>query len=118
LDLFLRSLGQGDVAALQALLAEGMRATSDGGEFVAARVPVLGRDKTLRFVLGAAKRGFPGTTIRFRMLNGLPALVIGNPRAAPGWVPRAVTAVRLDDEGRIRDLWTVLASRKLTALGS
>jgi RNA polymerase sigma-70 factor, ECF subfamily len=116
LEQFLRGLAQQDMPLLQSILAEDVRARSDGGEFPAARVPVVGRDKVLRLFFGVASHAPAGTTMTTRQLNGLPGLLVDTPGAPKGWAPRMAMQFGLDDEGRIRDIFTVLASRKLTAL--
>ena len=52
------------------------------------------------------------------MLNGLPAVVTEIPGPVAGQAARLVTAILLDDDGRVARIWSVLATRKLTALGS
>jgi len=51
-----------------------------------------------------------------RRLNGLPAVVVDVEDAPPGWAPRTALLFRVDDRGRIEEMYAVLASRKLTAL--
>src|SRR5262249_19661998 len=47
---FLASLASGDVGAIEALLADSVRAVNDaGGEFFAARVPILGPHRVALF---------------------------------------------------------------------
>lgn len=115
---FLACLGAGDAAGVEAMLAESVRAVSDGGgEFAAARAPVVGRAKVARLYLSLAQKYAAGGRLEVRMLNGLPALVLDNPEAPAGWAPRSVLLCDVDGEGRIRAVYSVLASRKLTALG-
>ena len=52
------------------------------------------------------------------MLNGLPALVARLPAPAPGYAPLVVTRVELDGAGRLTRAYSVLATRKLTAIGA
>jgi len=116
LDRFLSVLVGGDASAIEALLAEPVRALSDGGgEVHAARVPVVGRAKVARFYANIARRRSPDTRFAVRMLNGLPALVITF--GTGGGEPRSiVTRLDVDDDGRIVNLHSVLARRKLTAV--
>jgi RNA polymerase sigma-70 factor (ECF subfamily) len=114
---FLACLGNHDVAGAEALLVEGARHLSDGGgEFFAARVPVVGREKILLFYQRVAKYCGDRARFEFRMLNGLPAVITELPGAGSGYAPRTVTLCDLDREGRIKQFYVVLASRKLTAL--
>jgi RNA polymerase sigma factor (sigma-70 family) len=46
----------GDVAGLERLLAEDVVAWADGGGVAAARRPVVGRDKVVRYLLGLGRR--------------------------------------------------------------
>lgn len=117
LQRFLEALALGDATALEALLARDVRIHSDGGgEFVAARRIVGGRDKVVRFLFGlAAKAAQPSA--RFVTFNGLPGVVLTSTGpTSPGWARRSVFQVALDRHGLVRDVWGVLASRKLTAL--
>ena len=50
-----------------------------------------------------------------RVLNGHPA-VIAEREPKPGFGPRWVTQVEFDDHGLITKVYTVLATRKLTAI--
>lgn len=114
---FLTCLGSGDAAGLEALLAEDVRVRSDGGgEFAAARRPVLGRERVLRFLLGLAQKSGGATRFEPRRLNGLPALLAVPVSPRPGWAPRVVMQCLLDDDGRIVEILSVLATAKLRAL--
>jgi RNA polymerase sigma-70 factor, ECF subfamily len=116
LQRFLLALGTGDTAAVEALLAKDARVTTDGGgEFVTARRIVIGRDKVARFALGLAAKAGALPQVELRTLNGLPAVILTG-ALGTGWAPRVVLQVALDDEGRIRDVWSITATRKLTAV--
>jgi RNA polymerase sigma factor (sigma-70 family) len=105
-----------DVAGLESLLADDVRAVSDsGGEFHAARVPVVGPRKVARFYSRIGERRTVARSA-IRVLNGLPALVVEFADGRPGEAERIVIEVGLARDGRIRALDTVLASRKLTAV--
>jgi RNA polymerase sigma-70 factor (ECF subfamily) len=112
---FMTALQADDVPALEALLAEGVRSISEGGEFAAAHNVVAGRPRVVRLVRGLM-RHLQGGGSAVRMLNGLPALVLDLPRRGPRYAPRAVVRCDVDADGRIVALHTVLASRKLTAV--
>ncbi|HEV8324572.1 MAG TPA: sigma-70 family RNA polymerase sigma factor [Myxococcota bacterium] len=117
LGALLDRLAAGDVAGMEVLLAEDVVSLSDGGgEFHAARKPVIGRGRVARFFLGVAERGGRITRLETRLLNGLPALVIERDDLRPGDAPRFVMRCDVDDDGRIVALHSVLATRKLAAL--
>ncbi|HWP67034.1 MAG TPA: sigma-70 family RNA polymerase sigma factor [Candidatus Limnocylindria bacterium] len=117
LERLLGALAGGDVRHVERLLAADVRALSDGGgEFHAARVPLVGPERVARFYTNIATRGAFGARSEFRMLNGLPALVTTLPCPPPGYAPLVVTRADVDADGRIARLYSVLATRKLTAI--
>lgn len=120
LEKFLGCLLNHDVAGAEALLAKNIRHVSDGGgEFFAARVPVVGREKVVLFnsrLAQIAKANSLAVRSEWRVLNGLPTLVFEIPKIASGFAPRFVMQCQLDAEGRIDRIHSVLASRKLTAV--
>src|SRR4029453_11346992 len=108
------ALANDDVPAVEAMLAESVRAYSDGGgEFFAARVPVVGRTKVARFFTNISRRRGALANATLRMLNGLPAMVIEFAHEATGEARRFAMRLDIDAEGRITALHSVLASRKL-----
>lgn len=117
---FLHCLFHHDVAGAERLLAENVRHTSDGGgEFHAARVPVVGREKVLLFnsrLLQIAAANSYEVRSEWRVLNGMPALVFEILNIPEGFAPHTVMLCQLDGDGRIVQLHSVLASRKLTAV--
>jgi RNA polymerase sigma-70 factor, ECF subfamily len=116
LERFLSCVAAGDVASVEAMLADDVRAVSDaGGEFHSNRVPVVGRKKVAALFLGVARGVGALVRAEMRTLNGLAALV-GEQEPRAGFAPRWVIQAELDDEGRIVRLYTVLASRKLGAI--
>jgi RNA polymerase sigma-70 factor (ECF subfamily) len=117
LERFMTALASDDVPAVEAMLAESVRAYSDGGgEFFAARVPVVGRAKVARFFCNIARRRGEIAGATFRMMNGLPALVTEFAHEATGEARWLVTRLDIDADGRIMALHSVLASRKLTGV--
>lgn len=120
MERFLAYLANHDVAGVESLLADGVRQLSDGGgEFIAARVPIIGREKVALFNLRVARLATM-TEVNFgwRMVNGVPALITEYPQAPPQYARRTVTLCELDAEGRIRRIHNVLATRKLTAISA
>ena len=117
LEQFLLYLSTRDAAALEKLLAEDVISISDGGaEMNAARRPVRGRDKVLRLVLGLAAKVLVEPRFTIQMLNGLPSISIEDLRSSGTAATRYTVHVDVDDAGRIRNLYAVLAPGKLSAV--
>lgn len=118
MERFLFCLTSNDIAGIENLLASDVRQLSDGGgEFVAARVPIIGRQKVALFnsrVIQLAKL----TELRFewRTINGLPAIITEYPQAPPSYAKRVVTLCELDADGRIQRIHNVSATRKLATI--
>lgn len=118
LEAMLMALAAQDHGRVAALVAEEAVAFSDGGgEFLAARRPVRGAKNVVALLLGLARlRSVEG--VEPLLLNGEPALLLtfapslDDPRLAP----RAVVRADLDGEGRVRRLYTVLATSKLSCV--
>lgn len=107
-----------DTEAAARLLATGVVSLSDGGgEFFAARVPVVGREKVALFLekLFRAAGAFPGAT-RAVELNGTFGFAVEREGVPPGFARRLAMLFQLDEEGLIERVYFVLASRKLRAL--
>ncbi len=74
---FLQACRQGDIAALAETLAEDVVAWSDGGGKVsAARQPVFGREKVVRFVIGLLRKAPTDLRIEVAEVNGTPAILL------------------------------------------
>jgi RNA polymerase sigma-70 factor (ECF subfamily) len=118
LEAFLAALTAGDVGACRSLLAEQVVALSDGGdEFLAAKVPVVGRDRVLKLEFGLMRSVGDGVVaVTIREMNGLPAAVIDLTTRRPRYAPRVVLRCDLDADGKIVALHTILATDKLTAI--
>ncbi|MFC3999018.1 RNA polymerase sigma-70 factor [Nocardiopsis sediminis] len=97
---FLDAARGGDIAALEALLAEDAVSWSDGGGKVrAARHPVHGRQRVARLLAGIAGQATRDHTIGLAEVNGVPAILVlldGEPAAvlAPEVVDGRVAAIR------------------------
>jgi RNA polymerase sigma-70 factor (ECF subfamily) len=116
IERFLAAIASRDTEAIEQLLAEDVRVTTDaGGEFVAARKIVTGRDSVAKLFFGLG-RGAAARWFEFRSINGEPALVASFAETPLRTAPRGVIHVELDDDGRIRDVQIVFATRKLTAV--
>jgi RNA polymerase sigma-70 factor (ECF subfamily) len=112
------AFARGDLAGAERQLAGDVVALSDGGgEFFAARVPVVGPARVAKFFRNVATRSLAGAAHSMTMLNGLPAIVTDIPGAVPGQAGHLVTAIALDHDGRVARIWSILATRKLVALG-
>ena len=115
-ELLLR-LQQRDVAGIESLLAENVRALSDGGgNFYAAKVPVLGAQKVALLYSNISPSSDEQVLFRFAELNGLPALVAERPHAPDGYAQNFTLAIDLDGDGLVRSLYTVMALDKLSAI--
>jgi RNA polymerase sigma-70 factor (ECF subfamily) len=113
---FVLGLATRDVAEIEKLLAADVREMSDGGgEFLSALNPLFGANVVARFFVGLARR-VPSDLykVEMRTLNGLPALLVDVGLREPRLAPRFIVGVDLDSEGRIREAWSVQATRKLT----
>lgn len=106
-----------DAARMAALLTDDVRTVTDGGgHYTALREPLVGRTAVIRFHLETARRRAPISTSEFRWINGVPALVVVTRPLRPQMAPRLVLRCEVDADGRIRELHTILAPRKLTAV--
>ena len=113
---FLHALEQHDVGAIEALLAEGVRTTSDGGgQFKSALRTIVGRDKVMRFYLAVAGFAADGA-VRIAALNGVPSVVVDIPSPLEGIAPRFTLTAELNRDGKIAHLYVVSATQKLTAI--
>lgn len=113
-----RCLVAQDVDGLQALFTESVRTLSDAdGKYPALATPLSGRDRVARLYLTAAlHRQAADMRFEIRLVNGLPALLVTLGRPVRRQAPRSLLRCELDEAGRIREIATVLAPRKLSAL--
>ncbi len=111
---FLTVYGEGDWQAMAALLREDVRVVNDSdGEFMAARKPVIGRERVVTFHRKLRREG--AHDVRPILLNGLPSVLITLPELE-GAATRAAFTVLLDREGRIAQLLSIFATEKLAGL--
>ncbi len=116
LERFVEALAGDDMSRLEQLLAEDAREMSDGGgEFIAARNSILGRNRIARYLFGIRPGAGRPVAITPRSLNGLPALQVRLPEAGPRLAPHVVICCDVNESAQITALYLVLASRKLTA---
>jgi RNA polymerase sigma factor (sigma-70 family) len=117
LQRFLVALVSGDAPALEAFLAEGARAISDGGgEYLAALRPILGRDRVVRFLTGLQRKARWQGRVALKSFNGLPAIVAEIDDPGSRFAPRLLVRCELDERGCIREVHIVVASAKLAAV--
>lgn len=118
MERFLACLANHDVAGVESLLAMSARQLSDGGgEFLAARVPIVGREKVALFNSRISRqRELAEMKFAWRMVNGMPAILFEFTGPIEHYAPRHLTLCELDSEGRINRIYNVLATRKLTAV--
>jgi RNA polymerase sigma factor (sigma-70 family) len=116
---FLSAMRRHDVAEMERLLAEAARALTDSnGKFIAARSPVAGRDRVVRFFDGLSRIPRTDHHVSIRTINGLPALWSEFSTARTGEAPRMLLRCDLDPDFRISALHFVLAPDKLAGLRS
>jgi RNA polymerase sigma-70 factor (ECF subfamily) len=116
LERFLATLSSGNAAEVEALLADDVRSYADGGgEYAAAREVMRGRARVASLYVNLGRK-VRVTHAEVRSVNGLPAVVADFTDLPKGWPPRALIQCELDDRGLIRRIYSVSASRKLSAV--
>src|SRR5215207_424414 len=111
LDRFVLAVESGDIQALMDVLAPDVVLMTDGGGVKQAALrPILGRDKTLRFLEGAATKGGPIDAVHRTMVNGRPGLAF----VIDGEVDTLLTI--LVEDGVVAGLYAVRNPAKLTRL--
>ena len=117
LQQFLYRMAAGDVAGMAALLAADVRAVTDGGgEFFAARVPVVGALKVAKFFAALGKMRPLGGTGDLRWLNGQPAYLHRTDVAPVRYAQQSVLTVEVNEAGQITVVRSFLATRKLVGI--
>jgi RNA polymerase sigma-70 factor, ECF subfamily len=107
-----------DTESAARLLAANVVSISDGGgEFSAAKIPVVGRAKVALFLanLLRAVSGFKANTKTIE-LNGLFAVVSEREKVSHGFAPKVATLFQINDDGLIERIYFVMASHKLNRL--
>jgi RNA polymerase sigma-70 factor (ECF subfamily) len=113
---FLTALERHDVAAIESLLADDVRTTTDGGgQFRAALRTVTGREKVMRFYLAVAEYA-KQARVRMPTLNGVPSVIVDIPSPPKSIAPRFTLTAELNPDGRIAHLYVVSATDKLSAV--
>lgn len=110
LERLVRAAGSGELGALEDLLAADVVAYSDGGgKARAARRPIVGRDKVIRFLASLRRRFGPFPYVRILEVNGEPAAQL----SLGGQDSLVMLETR---DGRVQSIFTVLNPDKLARL--
>jgi RNA polymerase sigma-70 factor (ECF subfamily) len=113
---FLERLQANDVAGVEALLADDVKVTTDGGGvYRAALRTIVGRGNAARFFFGVSKI-LQEISARPLTLNGMPAMLVDVGRRPVRGAPRSTLQIELAADGRIARIYSVSAPDKLTAL--
>lgn len=113
LTAFIEAAQNGDLEALEAVLAEDVVALSDGGGIVlAARKPVVGRSRVAQFLLGVLDKFASDVDIQPIEVNGESAFV-----GLRDGVPMAVWTVEIGRDG-IQRFINVMNPQKLSRIGA
>ncbi|QQM47212.1 RNA polymerase sigma-70 factor [Streptomyces liliifuscus] len=103
LEVFLAAARTGDLAALEALLAEDVVSYSDGGGVRgASRIPVLGSARVAKYLAAFAPRFWPGAGTECVEANGRPAVLVSHEGRAV-----ALLAVDASARGIERIMWVM-----------
>lgn len=112
-DGFLHAVVDGDLPALIETLAEDVTIWSDGGgKALAARKPVIGREKAATFLINLRRMASPDVTWRQTVVNGQPGIV-----TLRGGEPFNVVTFEFA-EGAISRIFIVVNPDKLGAVAS
>jgi RNA polymerase sigma-70 factor (ECF subfamily) len=111
-----RFLSEHDTESAARLLSTNVRSLSDGGgEFFAAKIPVVGREKVATFLInifkGAEKFSVESRATEMNGMFGLWTKVADPPSYV---APRVAMLFEANEEDQIDQIYFVLASRKLT----
>ena len=111
---FVELLTNGDVRAIEQMLAADVKAVTDGGgEFTASRIPIVGAFRVARFFSRLAASRTGGVRVDIRAINGQAAAIFRFPQARGRRAPRLLLSVDLDGAGLIANVWVVASSMKL-----
>jgi len=111
LDRFVLAVESGDLQSLMDVLAPDVVLMTDGGGVKQAALrPILGRDKAVRFLEGAATKGGPIDAVHRTMVNGRPGLAF----VIDGEIDTLLTI--LVEDGVVAGLYAVRNPAKLTRL--
>ncbi|GAB3605073.1 RNA polymerase sigma-70 factor [Conyzicola nivalis] len=101
LSAFLTAAQSGDVAVLERLFAADVVSYSDGGGVkLAARIPVIGRERVARFVAAFSSHFWTGVDLRWVEANGRPSVELSR-----DGVPFTIVAATTSESGIEQLLW-------------
>jgi len=101
LSAFLTAAQSGDVVKLEKLFAEDVVSYSDGGGVkLAARIPILGRERVAKFVAAFSSHFWTGVDLRWVEANGRPSVELSR-----DGVPFTIVAVTTSESGIEQLLW-------------
>ncbi len=114
---FFMALVTGDTEQLAQLLRADVLELKDGaGQYFAARVPLIGRERVILFNQRLIQiRGLPAK-IEVRVVNAMPAYLITFAHSVHRDPPRALVTSTLDSEGQIAAFFAVIADATLSQL--
>jgi len=114
LEQFVAGLMADDMPSIEAALSDRVLSLNDGGgEFSAARSPIVGRHKVALFYRNVSPAKAPDGRFEMRMVNGLPAIVADVPSLEPPVARRSVVLFEADAAGGLVRIYSVVASAKL-----
>jgi hypothetical protein len=113
LEAFITAAQKGDMAALEGLLAEEVVSYSDGGGLVrAARVPVAGRERVVKFIAAFASHFWKGVTLSWVEANGQDSVLLSRDSEPVGLVTTDAS-----EQGIHQIMW-IMRPSKLAAIST
>jgi RNA polymerase sigma-70 factor (ECF subfamily) len=103
-------------AAKQIFASDAFAMGDGGGVHHAGRKRIVGPEKIVNLYANLGKRASEGARVEVRRLNGLPAIVGEDPNPKKPNAPRWAILIDLDESGRVRRFYSVIAPAKLAAL--
>ncbi|WP_367039857.1 RNA polymerase sigma-70 factor [Streptomyces sp. Je 1-332] len=108
LESFLAAAREGDLAGLEKMFTADVTWWGDGGgKATAARKPVVGREKVLRFVVGGMEKFASAMDLSYAEVNGAPAIVARTAGAVVG-----IASFEFRD-GLVSEVWVMVNPDKL-----
>ena len=117
LEQFVQSLALGDVDKLESLLCHDVQLLTDSaGEYKAARRTIFGAVDVIKLLQYLRSvRSLP-RAMAMRLLNGSASIVFVFPVDTKGFADKVVLSLDVNRDGRIRRIYSIQATRKLTGL--
>jgi RNA polymerase sigma-70 factor (ECF subfamily) len=115
----LQALYEGDADALSEVLAPDVRYVADAdGRYQSVGIPVQGRDRVARVLLGLRRFLTDGDEVTLRPTACGVAMVLRRRAPKGRQPPMAATLLSVDGRGRIEGVYTVLVPEKLATVAS